>query len=295
MTIRFLSRAKIDDKRWNALLDASPDSVLYARPWYLDAATNTCWGALVDDNYRAAMPLPWRRKYGIPYVFQPFLIQRLGIFEHGQHPDIETQRRFLRAIPWRFATIELKLQAIDVFFPKFLSRSMPNHVLDIELDIDAIRGGYNRNTRRNLAKAAQCGYEIEQGIDIEEFVAFQERWEPWQATPGESILTRRIAAALKENRETLSLGVRQNDELVAVGLFAVDTGRVYFLLCVSSDSGKEGKAMFFLIDWVIEKYSGRPLIFDFTGSNLESIARRNLGFGCKEEHYQYLRRSKIPV
>jgi len=38
------------------------------------------WDALVEDDYTAVMPLPWKKKYSFRYVYQPLNCQQLGIF-----------------------------------------------------------------------------------------------------------------------------------------------------------------------------------------------------------------------
>ncbi len=38
------------------------------------------WDALVLDDYQAVMPLTWRSKFGIRYLYQPAFTQQTGIF-----------------------------------------------------------------------------------------------------------------------------------------------------------------------------------------------------------------------
>ncbi len=46
------------------------------------------WDALVWNDYEAVMPLTWNRKYGIAYLYQPFLTAQLGVFGNDITPQI---------------------------------------------------------------------------------------------------------------------------------------------------------------------------------------------------------------
>ena len=61
-----------------------------------------------------------------------------------------------------------------------------------------------------------------------------------------------------------------------------------------NDIGKKYGAFFFLLDHILNCEEFNNFIFDFEGSNLEGVAKRNLGFGAKETHYQSVRLSRIP-
>ena len=52
---------------------------IYGYSFYLDHMAKH-WDALVSGDYEAVMPLTWNRKYGIYYLYQPFLAAQLGVF-----------------------------------------------------------------------------------------------------------------------------------------------------------------------------------------------------------------------
>ena len=78
-SIQFFTRKEIDIQKWNECIDNAANGLIYAYSYYLDAVCNN-WDAIVINNYEAVMPLPWRKKYGLRYVYQAAFIQRLGIF-----------------------------------------------------------------------------------------------------------------------------------------------------------------------------------------------------------------------
>src|SRR3712207_5060172 len=83
---RYLQRSDIDTARWDACIANALNGLIYAKSYYLDALA-THWHAIVADDYEIVMPLPFRRKYGIRYVYMPAFTQQLGCFSSAEIPD----------------------------------------------------------------------------------------------------------------------------------------------------------------------------------------------------------------
>ena len=77
--ITYLTRTQLNKNEYDNCIHNAPQSKVYALSWYLDIVADN-WGALVLNNYEAVMPLPWRKKYGICYVYPPCWTQQLGVF-----------------------------------------------------------------------------------------------------------------------------------------------------------------------------------------------------------------------
>ena len=84
--IHYLRRHEIDTGKWDACMDNAPNGVIYGKSFYLDHMTDHRWDALVLDDYRAIMPLTWKRKWGIAYLYQPPFTQQLGVFSREPTP-----------------------------------------------------------------------------------------------------------------------------------------------------------------------------------------------------------------
>ena len=81
--IHYLKRKDIDIVKYNTCIEASINTRIYAYSWYLDiVATN--WDILVLNDYEAVMPLPWRQKYFIKYMYPPAWTQQLGVFSKSR-------------------------------------------------------------------------------------------------------------------------------------------------------------------------------------------------------------------
>ena len=79
MSVEYITYRKIDKQKWDACINRSQNRLIYAKSFYLDAMAQN-WDALVLNNYEAVMPLTWKRKWGIAYLYQPAFVQQGGIF-----------------------------------------------------------------------------------------------------------------------------------------------------------------------------------------------------------------------
>jgi hypothetical protein len=61
-----------------------------------------------------------------------------------------------------------------------------------------------------------------------------------------------------------------------------------------NEIGKKNGAFFFLLNHIFNLEEFNNFIFDFEGSNLDGVAKRNLGFGAKQTYYQSVKLSRIP-
>jgi len=77
--IHYVKREDLEVTKYNDCIENSIQSRIYAFSWYLDIVADN-WDVLVEDDYTAVMPVPWKQKYFIKYVTQPFFCQQLGVF-----------------------------------------------------------------------------------------------------------------------------------------------------------------------------------------------------------------------
>ena len=105
-TIRFIDRGKLDVSRYNSCIDSASNGLIYAYTFYLDFTAHT-WGALVLNDYQAVMPLPYRKKLGICYLYQPLLTAQLGVF--GKEITEQMVHAFLSSVPSYFKLWEFPL------------------------------------------------------------------------------------------------------------------------------------------------------------------------------------------
>src|SRR5829696_5857665 len=110
--IQHLQRGQVDERRWNAAIDAASNGLIYAYTDYLDCMCDQ-WDALVLNNYESVMPLPWRKKWGVHYLYQPFLTAQLGIF--GLEMNAGLIHSFLTAVPKKFRYWDFSVNHQNLF------------------------------------------------------------------------------------------------------------------------------------------------------------------------------------
>ena len=105
--IRYLKNSEIDTGKWDETVLGSVNTSIYAYSWYLDIVCDS-WDALVEDDYVGVMPLPWKQKVGIKYLYQPPFTQQLGLFSPALISEQKT-KDYIDAIPpaFRYGDINL--------------------------------------------------------------------------------------------------------------------------------------------------------------------------------------------
>ncbi|MCC7502457.1 MAG: GNAT family N-acetyltransferase [Flavobacteriales bacterium] len=280
--IRHLLHHEIDKQAWDARLSRCAVPWWYGRSWVLDAAAPG-WEALVDEATGAQMALPWRKRFGIAYLHQPFLLQRIGVF--GGDPQA-----FLAAVPKRFRYADIYLNAGEMGSSDHAVRisEQQNFELDLNAGMDALRKGYSENMRRNLKKAAGTGLTYEPNAEVEEVLAFligSEQFKRWGVDARRIECMERLLRGAQVRGEGFAVSIRAGSELVSCAYFVKAGGRLIFLKGLANEQGRALRAMPLLIDRVIEAHSGAPLILDFAGSNDEDLARFYRGFGAQRAVY----------
>ncbi|MDP3354122.1 MAG: hypothetical protein Q8S44_10335, partial [Flavobacteriaceae bacterium] len=66
--IYYVKRQNLDIEKYDTCIDRALNSRIYAYSWYLDIVADH-WDALILNDYEAVMPLPWRSKYFIKYIY----------------------------------------------------------------------------------------------------------------------------------------------------------------------------------------------------------------------------------
>ena len=271
---------------------------MYTAGWWLDEVTGGSWGAVVatDDagGYAAALPVPLRRRWrglGPQEAYQPFFTQQLGVLSRAEAaPDAAP---FLAALPAGLRAYgQLQHTNHLTAAPDFHLGQRLTHHLDLSLSYVALAAGFHHNHRRNLKKATNLRFSVENTpasatAVIELFRATKGRELP-DVKPRHYALLRRLAAGLAARDQLTVLLARDpaGGVLLAGGLFARDARQTIYLIGGVSDAGRERGAMPGVIDALLRREAGTPgRLLDFEGSMVESVARFYAGFGARPVPY----------
>ena len=288
--VRYLKHYNIDKQRWNDTLDQSHNRLIYATSWYLDIVSPD-WEALVEDDYKSIMPLPAKKKYGIPYLIQPKFVQQLGIFSPNQiNTDLVTD--YLHTIPHKFVWQCFHWNSKNPLNGFHGVNVRLNYELSLLHNYDSIFCNYNENTQRNIAKANKSGYQV---VKMNDFCGFHELYKRYSRhAPNETSiyqLQQIIDASLSKRMGLIMVARNLKMEVVAGAFFLTAFDRIIYLTSFVTDEGYSNSAMFLIMDEMIKRYSSGLSVFDFEGSMIPGIARFFEGFGgVKTAYFEYNKR-----
>lgn len=298
---QYLSHHQINFLLWDQCIDNAMNSMPYAYSWYLNTVAPNAWDALVLGDYVAVMPLPKLIKWGIiPYLYQPYWVQQLGIFSTFALSD-NLINDFLRKIPAEFKHINIYLNEGNSFGIKqahttVLART--NYLLSLHKPYETLHAAYNQNTRRNLRKAQQSNLYVEFDVSASMLVQNYRKNVGGRQTMLKAEHYEQMENLIREaQKRQMALTTRvidANGRLHAAAFFMLTPRRIINLLPASTALGKQSGAMFLLLDMVIKQHAQIPLLFDCEGSMTPSVAQFYAGFGCKPVIYPNLLSNTLP-
>lgn len=296
--IKYYSHKNIDKEKWNHCIAHSVNELIYAYSWYLDMVSPG-WDAIILDEYRAVMPLPRSEKYGIKYLVPPLFTQQLGIFS-ADLPSMEMTHQFIAMVPAKFRYVQVHLNEYNPVKndTDYLIRLNDNHEIDLSSSYEKLYEKYNRNCKRNIKKAENCGLEIRSDVTAQTFVKFvninlEDQLQQLKRKDYHKLVNLTEHLLNRQSGELYgcysAAGV-----LCGVALFLLTERRCIFSVCASSGHGKQCQAMYLLVNNQIRKYAGSGKIFDFSGSNIRGIAYFNSTFGSEIKHYPVIKINHLP-
>ncbi len=296
MVLRYLRNTEIDRAAWNRLMAESPNAVLYAQAWYLDAVADQ-WDALVQGNYEAVMPLVWNRKWGLKSIYPPLLSQQLGVFSRKTIDKAQFES-FIGQIPWYYWKVRLRLNKANDFKPSGWNRSVwKNMVLDLDASYEDLLINYSSNCKRNLKKAKAV-----QTQTIQQEECFEKALAVFKEGRGHKMEALFFSSLLRVMKKSHMLGigalwtVRDDTQDLLAAVFIVESnGRLYNLLQALTQKGKEARSSFLLTNAIIEAHAGQKKKFDFEGSMDAGVCRFYQGFGAVDEPYWEINKSILSI
>lgn len=295
MAIKFIDRKEIDTGKWDACIASHPETAsLFAETRYLDLCCEQ-WSALVQDDYQAVMPLPWKKKACIYYVYPPFFLPRLGLY--GKELSAAELPEWINVIPSHFKWID-KVLNVSVPENPFLYLTHKTYCLDLSLPYEEIQQGYHQNHKRNCRKTNEYGLKTVNNFSYEELINLFRNKGAKTYKAGYSEKDYRqlplLLQVLQEKQQLEMWGVLDsNNKLCAGAFFPFDEGKCYFLFSGRNAESNTNKAMFFLIDQFIRHHAGQNKILDFNGSNNPDIAKFYTGFGAQAMSYDEIHVSRF--
>lgn len=295
MQIQYVPYQHIDKAKWDSCIANAANGLIYAHSVYLDAMA-THWDALVANDYEWVMPLVWRKKYGIYYVYQPAFTAALGVF--GNNITAATVNDFLKAIPSKFKYWDFYLNHASHFkLNNFDLYERMNFVLNLNQSYDELYKIYRDNIKRNIKKSIQLNCTLEKYIPVDDVIVLAKQQLDAISRLGDEDYNRfkNLYKQLLDRDMALTYGIySSSNELIASAVFFKDKLRAYYILVGNHPNGKTIGASHALIDAFIKDHAGTSLLLDFEGSDIHSLAFFYSSFGAAEERYAGIRLNKLP-
>ena len=143
---QYLSHHQINQLLWAEFIDNAQNSMPYAYSWYLNTVAPNACNPFVLLYSLAVIPLPPRTKWSIvPYIYQPYWLQQLGIFSTFALSD-NLINNFLKKIPVEFKLVDICLNEGNNFGIKQAATTVcmrANYILSLRKPYDVLCTAFN--------------------------------------------------------------------------------------------------------------------------------------------------------
>lgn len=293
--IEYVPYKEIDFIKWDHCISSASNGLIYGYSYYLDHMAKQ-WDALIWNDYEAVMPLTWNRKYGIAYLYQPFLTAQLGVF--GNDISQKLLEAFFQAVPSRLRYWDFYLNHKNVFkVDGFHLYGRKNYVLNLDRSYDELSKNYRENIRRNVRKAEQLGCKPILDFDVEEVIGLAtDQMRRYTKESVENVERfRKLYHYLYSRKQAINYGILSaKNQLIASCIFVFSHNRAYYILVGNHPDGRTIGASHSLIDAFIKDNAAKKMLLDFEGSDIRNLAFFYSSFGAHEENYAAIKMNMLP-
>ena len=294
MLIKYIQREHLDEEKYNNCIENSIQSNSYAFSWYLDIVCDN-WDVLVLDDYEAVMPIPWRKKYGIKYVYPPLWVLQLGVYSN----EAINENEFLIHLFSTFKFVELRMNTHNnvELYSEFLQLKQCQKLV-LNTTYSSILSKYRKDRKKDLQKAARADL-IEKWNDHPSNLVQLFKNNIGKRTPNikendYKNLEKLIAICIEKKMGEILAVYDKKNKLVASVFLLKHKNSITKLISSTNLKDRKNGANTFLIDRVIFKYHKDFSVFNFGGSSIKSVASFSKSFGAETEKYHQLKMNKLP-
>jgi hypothetical protein len=299
--IKHLHHSQIDSVKWNDCLAKVEDAHFYALYEYL---TSICdWNALIIDDgmeYQLIVPLPFKSKFGLKYLYQPFFCQQLGVYAlQSMSPEIS--KAIKNQIKKNYFFGSMNWYNSQGFEQGFKLEKKVNYVLNLDLSLEELKQNFNSNRRRLLNKLEKT-VDLSSTSDGLELEAVIENYKIELGSRFPEILPNhycdlKVAFASIQNKVDI-LVVRANEDgaVISESLFVIYKKKIVYLLGYNLNAYSKKSGLTICFGFVMEKFNNQGYMLDFEGGSIDGIGRfyESLG-GIKKEYFQLKFNYYIPT
>lgn len=298
MNIEYIRYKNIDKTKWDTCIKNAVNGLIYARSFYLDNTAEN-WDALVLNDYEAVMPLIWKKKWGIKYLYQPAFVQQGGIFFCKPLPDTAVSA-FVKTLTTHFNFAEITLNYANTNFNTVAGiqkTERTNYLLSLNKPYKEIFKNYHPNFTKSLRRIQKFNLHYAASNDFTGVIAlYKNLYLKKLPSVKEKDITgfKNICAKLSTEgnliiRQVYSAG----DALLSVVLLLKDEGRLYNIISCITKEGKKNEANYFLYDKVLAEFCEHDLLLDMEGSDRKGIADFYKKLNPVNEPYPFIKYNNL--
>lgn len=305
--LRYVAHHEIDVTKWDACVDKSHNKLVYALSWYLDIVSPN-WSAIIKEQqgeYVAVMPLPVNAKFGITYIKQPIFAQQLGVFSRQElASDDWHEIGVILYKKFRFITrYDFNYGNKTAFekLPHFTARTFATYHLDLRQGYDSIQAGYKKDRKWRVNKAKRNHLAVQSSEDMDKIISIfhESTASRIYGVVGEAyeyrLLRQLYQAAKARGFASLYEATDGQGQVLAMIMLFIYGGKIIYIFNASTPEGKNKGAISFLVDFIIQKYAGQNMCFDFESPEVENVAQFYASFGSEKVHFVSVTLNNLPA
>ncbi len=272
-SIQILPSDKIDLVKWNMCIEQSSNALIYADYFYL---TNQCdhWAGLIIGDYKTIMPLPWRKKWGIKYLYAPAFIQQLGIF--GDLSNLHLQQILNKIKEFaKFGDLFFNYENMAIL-SEITTQQKTNFILNLNQPYPSIKARYTSDLLKNLQKSEKRKLKYTNNLSVEDAITqfqiqYQSRIPHYNEHTFKKLNTTCIELAKHHKCFIRTVSTQESNDSISTALLLTHKKRIYLLLNTTNSIGRSFAANHYLLDQIIQEFCEEDLVLDFEGSERKGI------------------------
>lgn len=294
----FLPDYKTDKQKWDNCVSKSDNGLIYARTFYLD---NTCksWKGLIGENYDWVFPICDNKKYAISYLYQPPFSQQFGAFAKPGVTVPYKQIINLLQKHYNFWEMNFNYSTPTNIFPKqSIITNANNYVLNLSDGYKKIENNYHKDLIKNLKRSNKFNHTYQATTNYKLGIDFYKKYYSSRILHLQERDYTNFQNVCKEAQKQNMLVCRQvlneQSEISATVILFFDGRRLYNIMNTTTATGRETQANHYLLDAVIQEFSGQDIILDFEGSDLPGVMPFYENFGTVNQSYFQVKYNNLP-
>lgn len=299
MSITYLPYKEIDKKKWDNCIEQAVNGLIYGKSFYLDTMSDN-WHALVLNDYEAVMPLTWKNKWGVRYLYQPAFIQQSGIFYTTKLTDVEVRSFIALALQkFNFAEITLNFSNnIQLPDDALQIQQRSNFILDLNRPYEALYENYDPSFTKSLRRIKKFEMDYFESVNYERIIELYKNLYskrlPYIPEKSYTLLTAACKKLSSENKVIVRHVRNASSLLLASVVLLKDNNRLYNIISCITNEGKKVEANYFLYDRIIHEFANTAMLLDFEGSDVAGIAAFYEKFNPVNQSYPFVKWNNLP-